>query len=170
MAIKFPHFQTTSIFIKPGTLIIFWTLSTMVTSIFNEIHFLGLKVAFSVCRHTSMVIWRVRWVHLSLVWRLDVLAIIISIMKVCYWSKFGVQRTYDRSIFKKLEVFDQSTVSYKKWFLTSILRPFKICGMCLCVCFVLCVLHIVIWPSSNTSDGTNEILSHFLVQQLSVQK
>ena len=50
----------------------------MVTSIFNEIDFLGLEIAFLVCRHTSKDNWRVRWVHLNKVWRPDLLAIIIA--------------------------------------------------------------------------------------------
>ena len=49
----------------------------MVTSIFNEIDFLGLEIAFLVCRHTSKDNWRVPWVHLSEIWRLDLLATII---------------------------------------------------------------------------------------------
>ena len=73
-----PKFQSSSIFIKLGALDIFWTLNTMVTSIFNEIDFLRLEIAFLVCRHTSKDNWRVRWVHLNKVWRPDLLAIIIA--------------------------------------------------------------------------------------------
>ena len=62
---------------KLGTFIIFCTLNTMAPSIFNEIDFLGLEIAFLVCRHISKDNWRARWVHLSYVWRLDLLAIII---------------------------------------------------------------------------------------------
>ena len=50
----------------------------MVTSIFNEIDFLGLEIAFFVCRHTSKDNWHVQWVHLNKVWRPDLLAIIIA--------------------------------------------------------------------------------------------
>ena len=59
---------------KLDTFVIFWTLNTMVTSVFNEIDFLGLEIAFLVCWHTSKDNWCVPWVQLSQLWSPDLLA------------------------------------------------------------------------------------------------
>ena len=58
------HILSFPIFMKLGVYH-FCTLNTMESSIFNEIDFLGLEIAFLVYRHISKDNWRVRWVHLS---------------------------------------------------------------------------------------------------------